>query len=153
MEIESASGNIIGKIFYSTPQEEYILTNPGYSSFCYFSQDGESDFKHIAPSVNSHWTPSQEQIKEAITVKFSRKIRKVYVEMDAVVLTGGSDHYQIPPNVDGWGTIFKYTASTKPEWTKSGDRWIVIRKGLYVDLEAAYVMEEGMPPRKIKQTW
>lgn len=156
MEIESASDNIIGKIFYSTPQENYIPTNPGFSSFCYSSHEGESFFKRIAPSVNSHWTPSQEQIKEVITVKFSGTIRKAYIIIDAVVLTGGNDYYETAyqsPHKPGWGTIFKYNESTKPHWTKNGDRWIVIRKGLYVDLEAAYVLEEGMPPRKITQTW
>src|SRR5215475_13906892 len=111
---------------YFEEQEVFLPNQPGKSEF-FYNFKGEKYVTRIDKSVNSFWTPSEEQIEKAETVKH---IGEIALGMSnhfiAIVISGGQTTYRPPwPKRDDWGTIFKIgdLGTPKPTWTKEGNHW------------------------------
>jgi hypothetical protein len=70
-----------------------------------------------------------------------------------IVLSGGYQPYSLSGRPGGIGTILPYGGPQAgiPDWTKEGNRWLVIRQGLYVDLNTNLVIEGVSPTRKLQK--
>ena len=131
-----------GQIFHlSYRNEEFIPDNPGMSYFKYVSLDNESSFKAIDPSINSHWKPSNEQMKNIVTVKH---IGKYTVGMSGHIIGIGLSDGNII-NLGEMGTPL-------PTWTQVGNRWLKLQD-MYIDLDSGVVIKGATPIRTIQKNW
>lgn len=138
-------------------QEAFLPHSPGMSEFFYYFND-EKHVTRIGPSVDSHWTPSEENVANLRVVQY---VGMISVGMSnhlyAISITGGSTGYQMPKGLGyGYGKVFE--TGKDVTWTKAGNRWVEIRSGLYVDLETAqliYALDtKGIRPiRSLERTW
>jgi hypothetical protein len=130
-------------------QEEFLPDQPGLSQFFYWFHD-EKVVTRVDVSVNSHWTPTQEQLENAPKIYVGPTVVGMSNHFAAIIV-GGTQFRRYPNGI----VYYLGPVSTPlPDWTQSGNRWVGVGDNVWVDLETAFVIANGVVPvRQILKTW
>ena len=130
IQVAHSSGTLLGNIFRFTGEEQFDPNDPGLSFFRYVSLDGESEFTKISTSINSIWTPTEEQTSQIVTVYSIGMYRDEFHKFHSAIF------FAIYPYM----IITGRWTGTPVTWTKVGNRFIKIRYGVFVDLDTRLVI-------------